>query len=99
MLCHVKTPIRETISIEMNPSDTVKDIKRKIEERKGFPLDKQCLTFEVNTLEDNCALSTYNLQTISILHLTFKPEGLCTATSTYMYVNNAHNYILPLSCR
>ena len=77
----------------MNPSDTVKIIKEKIQEVKGIAPDQLQLAYGQEILDDEHILSTYNLETISTLHLTFKPEGLCVHQLCYMYT-----YTVFISC-
>ena len=72
----------------MDPLDTVEDIKEDIQENTGIPSDQQQLTYREEVLNDEHALSTCNLETISTLHLTFKPEGLCIHQLYYIYIHS-----------
>lgn len=59
------------ITLDCKPSDTVLNMKLKIQEKKGIPPDYQLLLFEGKLLEDGCELSYYNIQNESSLYSKF----------------------------
>jgi len=66
----VKISTEKTITLEIDPGDTVKDVKVKIQDLEGIPQDHQRLIFRGRWLSyDHCTLSHYNIQKGSTLHV------------------------------
>ena len=83
MQIFVKTFGGHTITLEVNPDDTVKDVKRKIEFEESIPPDQQKLSFDGNELENGQKLSDYNVQNQNILDLQFVYIKLLQADGMY----------------
>ena len=62
----VATPKGENTTIQVPQSGTVSDIKWEMSDKKGIPVDWQRLTYRKIRLEDNLALSVYNIRTIGV---------------------------------
>ena len=80
----------EFITLEVEATDRIEDVKAKIFEKNGTPIALQVLTYAGKTLEDGNTLQDYSIQKDSTIHL----SAMASTTVTYS-VNPTYTVTIP----
>eukprot|EP01084_Bolivina_argentea_P238027 399905_1 len=101
MQIFIKTLTGKTITVDIDPNDSVYSIKLKIQHKEGIPIKQQRLIYAGRQLENHRNLTDCNIYKESTLHLVLRLRGtleviktcvITTVNGTCMMVEYQDNY-------
>ncbi len=84
---YVMTSTGEVITLDVMLEDTVKNVKNKVHQKEGIPVEHQCFFYDGEKLRDHISLKDYNIKKESLLHLLLKKSQEGKLGERHQYIN------------
>ena len=94
MQMFIKTLTGKTVTVHVQPTYNVEDVKMIIQDKEGIPVDQQRIVFGGKQLEDGLTLTHYNIQREATLHLILRMRGMISTWKKTQTSTPATEYLL-----
>ena len=71
----IKMHTGKRIDLEVEGTDLVQDVKEKIKQKEGIPIENQVLVYAGTIFQNGNTLDDYNIQKIDTIHLVIRLKG------------------------
>ena len=71
----IKMHTGKRIDLEVEGTDLVQDVKEKIKQKEGIPIENQVLVYAGTIFQNGNTLNDYNIQKIDTIHLVIRLKG------------------------
>ena len=93
MLIFVRTPAGTTLTLDVEPSDSIENVKAKIQDQTGAPTDQQRLFFSGVELQEGRTLSDYNVQPGRTINLVLPVASGGPGSAANQTISNANTAV------